>query len=87
MAVGGGRAGVVLAASDVVELKDGVIENAVAISGNLRPIETIEVRSRLNGDIEAVFVQEGQRVSAGQVLARFESSQQESGATRRRSGP
>ena len=73
-----GRGGVVLAASDVATLKNGVIENAVAISGNLRPIETIEVRSRLNGDINAVYVQEGQRVGAGQVLARFESSQQES---------
>ena len=73
-----GRGGVVLAASDVATLKQGVIENAVAVSGNLRPIETIEVRSRLNGDINAVYVQEGQRVSAGQVLARFESSQQES---------
>lgn len=72
------RGGVVLAASDVATLKNGVIENAVAVSGNLRPIETIEVRSRLNGDINAVYVQEGQRVSAGQVLARFESSQQES---------
>jgi len=73
-----GRGGVVLAASDVATLQPGVIENAVAVSGNLRPIETIEVRSRLNGDINAVYVQEGERVSAGQMLARFESSQQES---------
>jgi RND family efflux transporter MFP subunit len=70
---------VVLAATDVATLKTGVIENSVAVNGNLRPIETIEVRSRLNGDINAVYVQEGERVSAGQVLARFESSQQESG--------
>ncbi len=76
---GGGRGAVVLAASDVTTLKAGLIENAVSVSGNLRPIETIEVRSRLNGDINAVYVQEGQRVTAGQVLARFESSQQESG--------
>ena len=75
---GGGRGGVVLAATDVATLKNGVIENAVSISGNLRPIETIEVRSRLNGDIQNVYVQEGERVGAGQVLARFESSQQES---------
>lgn len=75
---GGGRGGVVLAATDVATLKNGVIENAVSVSGNLRPIETIEVRSRLNGDIQNVYVQEGERVSAGQVLARFESSQQES---------
>jgi len=75
---GGGRGGVVLAASDVVTLEIGVIEDAVSVSGNLRPIETIEVRSRLNGDITGVYVQEGERVRAGQLLARFESSQQES---------
>ena len=73
-----GHGGVTLAASDVATLANGVIENAVAVSGNLRPIETIQVRSRLNGDINAVYVQEGERVGAGQVLARFESSQQES---------
>jgi len=76
---GGGRGGVVLAATDVQAIATGVIENSVAVSGNLRPIETIEIRSRLNGDIQRVYVQEGERVSAGQVLARFESSQQESG--------
>jgi membrane fusion protein (multidrug efflux system) len=75
----GGRGGVVLAATDVEQVAPGVIENTVGVSGNLRPIETIEVRSRLNGDIQSVYVQEGERVSAGQVLARFESSQQESG--------
>ena len=74
-----GRGGVVLAATDVATLAKGLIENAVAISGNLRPIETIEVRSRLNGDISEVYVQAGEKVSAGQLLARFESSQQESG--------
>jgi membrane fusion protein, multidrug efflux system len=76
---GGGRGGVVLAATDIATITAGVIENAVAVSGDLRPIETIEVRSRLNGDISAVYVQEGERVRQGQVLARFESSQQESG--------
>ena len=68
----------VLAASDVATLQNGVIEDAVSVSGNLRPVETIEVRSRLNGDISGVFVQEGERVRAGQLLAQFESSQQES---------
>ena len=75
---GGGRGGVVLAASDVATLQIGVIEDAVSVSGNLRPVETIEVRSRLNGDISGVYVQEGERVRAGQLLAQFESSQQES---------
>jgi len=75
---GGGRGGVVLAASDVATLQNGVIEDAVSVSGDRRPIETIEVRSRLNGDISGVYVQEGERVRAGQLLAQFEASQQES---------
>ncbi|MDB4882810.1 MAG: efflux transporter, family, subunit, partial [Gemmatimonadetes bacterium] len=44
----------------------------------LRPSETIDVRSRIEGDLQAVYVREGQQVSAGQLLARFEASQQES---------
>jgi RND family efflux transporter MFP subunit len=51
----------------------------VPITGNLRPIETVSVRARLEGDLEGIYVREGSHVSAGQLLARFESSEQESG--------
>jgi len=37
------------------------------------------VRARIEGDLVGVYVREGQHVTAGQVLARFESSEQESG--------
>jgi RND family efflux transporter MFP subunit len=47
----------------------------------LRPIETVEVRARIEGDLIGVYVREGERVRAGQVLARFEASEQESGRT------
>src|SRR5207237_2662278 len=56
----------------------GPCEAGVAVTGDLRPIETVEVRARLEGDLEGVYVREGDRVSAGQLLARFEASQQES---------
>jgi membrane fusion protein, multidrug efflux system len=74
----GGGAGVTVAATDVATIARGTIEDAIAISGDLRPIETIEVRARLAGDIQQVYVREGERVRAGQILARFEASQQES---------
>jgi RND family efflux transporter MFP subunit len=57
------------------------IEEGIAITGDLRPIESVEVRARLEGDLIGVYVREGERVRAGQVLARFEASEQESSHT------
>nr|MCU0627486.1 efflux RND transporter periplasmic adaptor subunit [Gemmatimonadaceae bacterium] len=78
---GGGAArgaGVVLAGTDVATVREGSIEDAVAITGDLRPIETIEIRSRLAGDVTQVLVREGDRVARGQLVATIEASQQES---------
>jgi len=72
---------ITLAASDVSTVRRESIEEGIAVTGDLRPIETIEVRARLEGDLVGVHVREGERVRAGQVLARFESSEQESGLT------
>lgn len=69
---------ITLAASDVANVVRRPLERGIAITGDLRPIERIEVRSRLEGDLLSVNVREGQRVSAGQVLARFEALEQES---------
>lgn len=55
-----------------------MLEEGTPITGDLRPIETVDVRAKLEGDLVGVFVKEGQVVSAGQVLARFEGSEQES---------
>ena len=69
---------ITLAASDVATIVTGTIEDGTALTGDLRPIETIDVRARIDGDILSVSVREGEQVSAGQVLARFESTEQES---------
>jgi RND family efflux transporter, MFP subunit len=66
------------ASTDVATISKGTIEDGTALTGDLRPIETIDVRARIDGDILGVLVREGQQVSAGQVLARFESTEQES---------
>ena len=80
-APGGGRPtpSVTLAATDIATVKRETIEEGVAITGDLRPIETVEVRARIEGDVVGVYVREGARVQTGQVLARFEASEQESG--------
>jgi len=76
----GGRSApaITLAAGDVGRVTRGAIEDAIAITGDLRPIETVEVKARIEGDLVGVLVREGQRVTEGQLLARFESSEQES---------
>lgn len=82
---GGGAAGpgrqqpsITLASSDVTVVKRGSIEEGVSITGDLRPIETVTVRARLEGDLVGVYVREGQHVTQGQLLAKFEDSEQAS---------
>jgi RND family efflux transporter MFP subunit len=69
---------ITLAATDVATVAPMTIEDGVALTGDLHPLETIDVRARIEGDLTAVYVREGEQVSAGQLLARFEASAQES---------
>jgi membrane fusion protein (multidrug efflux system) len=69
---------ITLAASDVAGVGRSLIEESVPISGDLRPLETVIVRARLEGDLQGVYVREGQAVGAGQLLAQFEASEEES---------
>lgn len=72
---GGGS--VVLSAADLHKVATGVIEEGTAVSGNLRPVETVSIRARLEGDLVALNAREGDRVAAGTVLAQLESTEQE----------
>ena len=75
---GRGATSVTLGPNDVAAVKKGLIESALAIQGDLKPIEEIAVRARIEGNIEEAVVREGDRVTRGQVMARFENSNQES---------
>jgi RND family efflux transporter MFP subunit len=79
---GGGRpAGgpsVSLASEDVATVQRARIEESVPLTGDLRPIETVDVRARIEGDITGVYVREGAHVREGQLLAQFEAADQES---------
>ena len=79
LGAGGARAGgaVVLSGADVHTVAPGLIESGISISGNLRPIETVSIRARLEGDLVALNVREGDVVRVGTVLAELERSEQE----------
>jgi RND family efflux transporter MFP subunit len=70
---------VVLSSADVHKVAAGLIEEGVPVSGGLRPIETLSIRARLDGEVLDVPVREGDAVSRGDLLARFESVEQEAG--------
>jgi membrane fusion protein (multidrug efflux system) len=75
----GGRSGgptVTLAAADLATPTRVALEDAIAVTGNLEPLERAEVRARLEGDVEGVYVREGEAVRAGQLLARFDAGDQ-----------
>jgi membrane fusion protein, multidrug efflux system len=75
---GAGRPSVALASEDVATVRRAPIEESVPLTGDLRPIETIDVRARIEGDLTGVYVREGAHVREGQLLAQFEAADQES---------
>lgn len=74
---GGGRPPTLLGPNDVISVAIGNIEAAIVINGDLKPIEEIEVRSRVEGDLVSARVREGDRVFRGQVIGQFENTIQE----------
>jgi membrane fusion protein, multidrug efflux system len=75
---GGRNMTITLAATDLVAVRRGSVEDALPVTGNLQPLERVEVRARLEGELLSVHVREGESVRPGQVLARFEASEEES---------
>jgi RND family efflux transporter MFP subunit len=78
-APGGRSMSVTLAAADVATVVKRSLERGISITGELRPIERVDIRARLEGDLISVNVREGQRVGRGAVLAQFESFVEQSG--------
>ncbi len=78
--VGRGGQTLTLAPTDIDTVTTTSIADGVPVTGILRPIETIDVRARLEGDISSVAVREGQYVRAGTLLASFEAIEMQSAA-------
>ncbi len=77
---------VVIAPSDVSVAQTAPISLGVAITGTLLPIETVDVRARIDGDVTGVYVREGQQVARGDLLAQFEAVAEQSSAVSAQAG-
>ncbi|MDX1933368.1 MAG: efflux RND transporter periplasmic adaptor subunit [Capsulimonadales bacterium] len=53
----------------IVEAKTGTISLTVAENGTLEPVNQVEVKSRVAGRILKIYVREGDRVKAGDMIA------------------
>lgn len=53
----------------------GTVSQSVTLVGSLRALETVQVSPRLGGRLEAIYVQVGDRVSQGQVIARLDDDE------------
>src|SRR5690606_17204341 len=59
------------AARATVEVRRAPIAVTVSALGSLRPVESFELKPKGAGVIEAVLVERGETVEAGQVIARM----------------
>lgn len=71
-------------AEDVVEsqplltpVQFGDIENTIAATGSLKPFETVEVGAQVSGQLLNLYVEAGDVVEEGQLLAEIYANQQE----------
>lgn len=62
---------VLVSAANVVVAESRRLEGGTAFTGELVPLEVVEVTARFDGDLESVLVREGQAVRRGQPLARY----------------
>jgi RND family efflux transporter MFP subunit len=70
---GGGGPRAIVVETAVVET--GSIAREIEVSGVVEPIRTVSVNSQLATTVRGVFVEEGDRVSTGTVLARLEDAE------------
>ncbi|WP_269532304.1 efflux RND transporter periplasmic adaptor subunit [Chitinimonas sp. BJYL2] len=63
-----------LANSDVVKVMDVNLIQPLALSGTLTPVRQTVINAEVEGALAEVLVRPGDSVKAGQVLARFETS-------------
>jgi macrolide-specific efflux system membrane fusion protein len=53
----------------------GTIQTVISTTGTVQPQNRLEIKPPINGRIEEIFVQEGERVTVGQTLALMSSSE------------
>jgi membrane fusion protein, multidrug efflux system len=63
------------ARADVVTLQPKRLSVELAVPGSVQAVSQATVRSKLSAEVRRVLVREGDRVSAGQVVAEFDTAQ------------
>lgn len=63
---------------------DGTLVVTISASGTLQPTRSVDVGSELSGTLEAVLVEENDRVRRGQVLARLDTARLEDAVVKSR---
>lgn len=69
---GGGGGEVPVAAVEVATVERGSIARSVMVSGVIQPIRSVGVNSQLAGALLSIHAEEGDRVAAGEPLARLD---------------
>lgn len=64
-----------LAATDAVRAEERQLTQGLPISGSLKAVNSALVKARAAGELQGLAVREGDRVRAGQVIARIESTE------------
>ncbi len=64
-----------LSAADVVKVRSVSLAQGLAISGQIKAINTALVKARVPGELQALSVREGDAVKAGQIIARVDSGE------------
>jgi membrane fusion protein, multidrug efflux system len=64
-----------LAPTDVVQVKTRELSQGLAISGALKAVNSAVLKARVPGELQGLTVREGDRVQAGQVIARVDSTE------------
>jgi len=57
------------------KLKEGEIEKEITFTGILKSKNEVDLNSKISGKVEAVYVEEGDRVSRGQLLVKLEDKE------------
>ena len=68
----------------VVELLPRDLSRSITVSGQIQALRTVSLASQMTGTVEEVRVEEGDRVRAGDVLARLDLSEQQAELDRAR---
>jgi len=64
-----------LAQPDTVTARQGVLVQSVSVSGTVKATQSATLKARVAGELQGLSVREGDRVSAGQVLATVDTTE------------